>query len=227
MPVKKTVDALTPVVIRPLNIQTVTIPIRGITPLIINSMSEKAKADLRRSQGIIAEGDEPVKAKKKPPKDPQADYEACLNENRLSDGRNGFPATGFKASLVEGSRYVDGLPMTNAKGIIFVVADDVAAGMVAIEGEPKMFEAFPKNSTGVIDIRYRPMYVDWSANLIVRFNADVLTSEYMANLAQLAGMYVGVGAWRPASKMAKNGQYGQYEVLTEEITSASNGKRKR
>lgn len=213
MPIPKS-DAPKPVIIRALNIQTATIPIRGITPLIINSMSEKAKADLRRSMGIVAEGEEPVKPRKKPPKNPDQEYQAVLNEVRLSDGRNGFPATGFKASLVEGCKYVDGLPMTVAKGIIFVVADDIAAGLVAIEGEPKMFEAFPKNATGVIDIRYRPMYAEWSANLTVRFNADVLTSEYVANLAQLAGMYVGVGAWRPGSKMAKNGQYGQYEVIT-------------
>lgn len=211
---KKSNPEVTPVVIRPLNIGTVTIPIRGITPLIVNSMSEKAKADLRRSQGILAEGEEPVKARKKPPKDPEADYEAILNEVRLPDGRNGFPATGFKACMVEGCRYVDGLPMTMAKGIIFVVADDVPSGLVAIQGEPKMFEAFPKNATGVIDIRYRPIYHEWSAELTLRFNADVLTPQYAANLAQVAGMYVGVGAWRPGSKMAKNGQYGQFEVVT-------------
>lgn len=201
-----------PIVVRPLNLVTIEVPIEGLTPLITNPWSEKAKEMLRQSQGI---GVEPGSVKKKKEaKDPQAEYESRLNEYRLPNGNHGFPAVGFKAAMVRAAKVVDGLDMTSARGL-FLVSGTEDFALVTIQGEPKMLESFPRNATGVPDIRYRPIFHDWSAEVRVRFDADLIDAGSVVNLLNRAGMSVGIGEWRPMSKTSNTGQYGTFLVKAE------------
>jgi len=195
----------TQVSIPQLQIATAVIRLRGISPLIVHRFSEKARKQMEDKQQGKA-------AQKKEPKNPEKEFEAA--KYKLSDGRDGFPAVGFKAAAVGACRFVDGLKMTEVRGGMHVMGEiinDIPSDLVALDcDEPEMRTDFVTISMNTRDIRYRPMYSRWAVNLDVRYNSNVLTLEQIVNLFNNAGFGVGVGEWRPSSK--SGGQFGMFEV---------------
>jgi len=47
---------------------------------------------------------------------------------------------------------------------------------------------------------------------VVQFDANNITAQDILTLANYAGFYVGVGAWRPKCKDGGSGNFGMYEV---------------
>lgn len=188
--------------ISPPNIQVITLPIVGKTPLIVHRFDEKARQEMLDNQT--------KKAKKaKEAKDP----EACYMRSRyiMEDGRDGFPAVGFKAAAVRAAKLVAGITMTDARQMFFVVGDGrtpTGEECVAIKGEPTMREDVCRVSNGNPDLRYRAEYRDWSVDLTIEYDADVVSAEIIVNLMARAGFSVGVGEWRPE----KSGRNGTFEI---------------
>jgi hypothetical protein len=208
--------------IRPLDIKVVEVEIEGVTPLITNPWHEKAKELLRQGQGIGVEPNAPKK--KKDPKNPEAEYEARLAEYRLPNGDNGFPAVAFKGAMVEAARSVAGLTMVAARTLFFLSGTH-DEHLVTIQGEPKMLESFPRNDSGVVDIRYRPIFHDWWAVLQIKFDQERIPLDSVFNLVNRAGYECGVGEWRPLSKKSNTGQYGQFRVRESTPKKAARKKR--
>jgi len=76
-----------------------------------------------------------------------------------------------------------------------------------------MFEAVVGVGSGH-DLRYRPLFNEWSAVLEVTFVKSSLTLESLLSLIDAGGMGVGVGEWRPERK----GDYGTYKIdLTKNV----------
>src|SRR5215467_9657600 len=75
----------------------ITIPIRGLTPIIPHRWSEKAKAMMP------GHPDQSGVKDKKGVRKPEEEAEGCLY--RLPDGRPGMPATAFKAAIIGGCRF--------------------------------------------------------------------------------------------------------------------------
>ncbi len=167
-------------------------------------------------------------------KDPQRDYE----ESRLisTDGWDGVPATSFKCALAEATRQVEGLTMTAAKRLIFVEPDGYSkvqvikipqtetnppmevpfgnTGLVRIYGEPRLRCDMVRIDNGsTADIRFRAEYKEWSANLQIRFNENVISAQQVFNLASLAGQSEGIGEWRPSAPKVMSGNYGRWRVV--------------
>lgn len=189
-------------------VRTAVVPIRGTAPLLVHKFSEKARRQmLDNMQG---------RRKAKESKDPQAEYEAAAY--RLADGGYGFPAIGFKSSIVGAARYFGKeVSMVGLRQMLFVDGEMGEDGqkMVRILGsEPTMREDVVRVGVGGTDLRYRPQFNDWTAVLHVKFVASALTNDSILALINAAGMGVGVGEWRPE----KRGDFGTYEVdLTEEV----------
>lgn len=61
---------------------------------------------------------------------------------------------------------------------------------------------------GTADIRYRGEFPEWSTEITLRYNANVLSPEQVANLFNVAGFAVGVGEWRPQ----RDGSFGMFHV---------------
>ena len=98
-PVEKPADQIS---ISRIATERMSVPIVGTSPLIVSKFSEKAKrAMLDNQQGRAAAG--------KPPKDPEADYQAAFY--RTKEGY-GFPAVGFKACAISAARLYPKLTMT-------------------------------------------------------------------------------------------------------------------
>lgn len=197
------------ITIRELQVVSIEVPVESLTPLITNPWSEKAKQMLREGQGIGVEPGAPKR--KKEPKQPEEEYESRLNAYRLPSGNHGFPAVAFKGAMVEAARHAAGLTMTEARSLFYVTGTE-SVELVTLSGEPKMFEAFPRNASGVVDIRYRPIFYDWGATLKVQFDAELIDTSSVVNLINRAGMECGIGEWRPMSKQSKTGQYGMFQV---------------
>lgn len=194
--VKKTTNE--PMVLPKMNVQTIEIPIEGISPLISHRRSEKQSAAILDKQM--------KKAKQaKEARDPDAEFQDSLY--KLPDGGFGIPAIAFKKAAIGACRQVDGISMTLARGAFHVVGE-----MVKIEGsEPTMRQDWVTIGMGTSDLRFRGEFKDWSCKVIVRFNANVISAEQLVNLFDTAGFACGVGDWRPEC----DGPYGQFRVARE------------
>lgn len=183
---------------------TVEVPIIGVTPLVPHRWSEKARKMMRDKQMGRAE-------KARSPKQPEEDAREATYW--MPDGRVGMPATAFKGAIADAARYFGkSVTMEDLKRAIFVHGIVTGDGpLVAIDGDPEMFEAMPRNSSGVADLRYRNMIWPWKATLEVEFITALLTEDAIVNLVDAAGIS-GVGDMRPSSPKSKTGTYGKFKV---------------
>lgn len=179
------------------------VPIQGTSPLIVNRWSEKAKEMMLAAQQTKARP-------KKDPKDPVANFEA--SRYRMDDGRDGFPATGFKASIVHASRLFEGITQVLVKQTVLVIGEGADQLVPLTYGEITMREDTPRNASGVADLRYRAQFWPWSATLRVRTIAGQFDHESILSLVDAAGIG-GVGEWRPASPKSATGTFGTFEVI--------------
>lgn len=205
MATKASSDA--PVALRRLEKIEFTVPIRGTTPLIVNRWSEKARQMMLDKQQTSARA-------KKAPKSPEDLFEA--SRYRLPDGRDGFPATGLKASIVHAGRLFEGITQVALKQTIIVLGDGNddrgdALAVIEHEGEPLMREDTPRNANGVADLRYRAQYWPWSMTFKVRTIKGQFDEGSVLALVDAAGVG-GIGEWRPTSPKSATGTFGCFEV---------------
>lgn len=196
----KTESPVAQIILEPIPREILEIRIEGATPLIVNQFGAKAmRIMLERQQGI---------KKPKEARDPAADYEASIH--RLTDGRFGFPAVGFKGATVSGARAFKGsITMAALRPMLYFFPDDRATGLIAIAGKPHMREDVVRNATGVADLRYRAEFTDWSATLRVEFSPHLIDRRSVLALVAEGGRN-GIGEWRPE----RGGVNGTYEVVT-------------
>lgn len=181
------------------------VPIRGTAPLIANRWSEKAKQMMLAAQQTKART-------KKDPKDPVANFEAA--RYRFEDGRDGFPATAFKAAIVHATRMFEGITQVLVKQTVIVIGDGPDQ-LVPLEfGDITMREDTCRNASGVADLRYRPQYWPWSTTLRIRTIAGQFDHESILSLVDAAGIG-GVGEWRPTAPKSATGTFGCFEVVSE------------
>lgn len=198
----KTVSGDAAIVLDRLERISFEVPIIGTAPLIVNRWSEKAKEMMLAAQQTSARA-------KKSPKDPVANYEA--SKYKLEDGRDGFPATAFKAAIVHAARLFDGVQMTKLRQVITVHGQGAEQLVPLTFGNERMREDTVRNASGVADLRYRAEYWPWRATLEIRTIAGQIDLESLFALVDAAGIG-GVGEWRPASKQSATGTYGTFMV---------------
>jgi hypothetical protein len=187
------------------------IPVEGTAPLIVNKFSAKAmQIMLDKQMG---------EAVQREPKNPEQLFRDSLHVLPPADGqdRYGFPATGFKAAMVNAARYFKGskITMELLKQAIYVRGEGSGMLVPLLDGTapavPKMRQDNVRNASGVADIRFRGEFWPWSATLEVVYVSGLLSLGSIVALADAAGLG-GVGEWRPASKESKTGVYGTWHV---------------
>lgn len=184
-------------------IREVTIPIVGISPLIVHKFSEKATKMIQDKQAGKA------KNKKHDIRDPEADYEGAKHKSPL--GWDGFPAAGFKAAMIRGAKMI-GMVMKDTQTSFFIRADCEETQLVKINGEPRMRTDMVRVGMGSADVRYRPEYVNWMAELTIEFNSGVLSLDQIYQLVKAAGYGCGVGEMRPEKGKFN---YGRFKLAQE------------
>lgn len=200
------------VAIKAPNLQIAEFHLVGTAPLVTNRFGNKAAIEDRQRAGTQAG----QKKRAKDPKDFEQLYENA--KHKSPDGWCGVHAGGFRAAMVSACRLV-GFKMTLAKLAVFVLADgydsDGTPLVRILGGEPEMRTHHVRNDTGVIDIRARPMWTEWSIKLRVRYDADLFKVADIANLLMRVGMQVGIGEGRPDSKDSVGMGWGTFTIADE------------
>lgn len=201
------------IVISAPNLQTVLFNIKGIAPYMQAKFAAKAANAIRAKHeaGSTSQGKKVREARNFKDDFEQATY-------RTADGKYGMPAAAFRTAMIDVMRLV-GFKMTLGKLSIFVEPDgyDETSGkpLVFIAGKPEMNIDGVRNATGVLDLRSRPMWREWSAKVRVRFDADQFTVTDVTNLMARVGMQCGIGEGRPNSRDSTGMGYGLFEVKKE------------
>lgn len=137
---------------------------------------------------------------------PKEHFEASLY--RLPSGQGyGFPARAFKKAAVTAANDV-GLKQTEARRMFFVHSAPDCGDLIPLTGAPRIRQDVVSLGTRSTMVRYRGEFPEWSTEIVVEFNAGIVSAEQVVNLINLAGMSVGVGDWRPE----KNGTFGMFHV---------------
>ena len=199
--------------IKPANMVVTTIRIRGNAPYVQEAFSRRTRED------IMAAMSTPRAAKKSKLARPVRDYEEEFQQaqHKSVPGWVGIPCAAFRAAMVDACRTAN-VVMVTAKLAISILPD----GFDASDGTPLVRlssatapekKALPvRNANGSIDIRVRPMWREWWADVQVQFDADMITAESIVNLLDRAGQQVGIGAGRPFSKKSVGQGWGTFGV---------------
>lgn len=185
------------------SIRQVTIPIIGISPLIVHAWSEKSMKMIQDKQAGKA------KNKKHEIRNPEDDYQNA--KHVAVDGWEGFPAAGFKAAMIRGAKMI-GMVMKDTQTAFFIKADCEETQLIRIHGESRMRTDMVRVGMGASDIRYRPEYPDWYAELTIEFNEGVLSIDQIHQLVKAAGYGCGVGEMRPEKGKFN---YGRFKLANE------------
>ena len=214
----KTVEV---VAIKPIEMQTVEITIKGDTPLIMHAWSEKAKRMMLEAQQGKAKG------KKKDVKNPVEDFinsmywltepptegtEEAFDEAIAKGAKFGFPITAFKQAAISAAYRMGWVKdKMGLRGAFFIESD--YGEMVEIKSDvPIMREDMVKIGMGTADLRYRGEFRNWSATFRVKYNVNgQFNLENIINSINAGGTICGVGEWRPE----RDGQNGMYHIATE------------
>lgn len=200
------------VTVKQFDIREVVIPINGVSPLIVNAFSQKARDIIKGKQFGTATN------KKHAIKNPQEDFE---NAKHYSiEGWEGFPAAGFKAAMTRGAKMI-GMVMKDTQTSFFVKADDEQTQLVRIYGDSRMREDMVRVGMGSADIRFRPEYIQWSANLHVEFNEGVLSLEQIYQMVKAAGYGCGIGEMRPEKGKFNYGRFALAQELDAPVQDTS------
>lgn len=209
----KSVTKSAAVEIKAPNLQTAVMVIEGTAPYVQNKFSFKAKQKMMETQ---MQGSKAKSKKEREPKDFDALYAGC--QHISDDGWHGIPAPAFRAAMISACRIVN-FAMTRAKLAIFVEPDgfdkDDGTPLVKMtKGKPERHDSAVRNDSGVVDIRPRAMWKPgWRSEVRITFDADMFTTQDVANLLSRAGQQVGIGEGRPDSKDSTGMGWGTFRVL--------------
>lgn len=202
------------VAIAPPNIRTAEFLLIGTSPYVQHKFSKKAREQIMATQRA---GSKSRSRKVREARDFDKDFEEA--KHIAEEGWIGIPAPCFRNAMISACRTV-GYVMTRAKLAVFVEADgfdrDDGMPLVRIDGEPEKHVAMARNETGVVDVRCRPMWREWSLKLRVQYDADMFSVEDVTNLLARVGMQVGIGEGRPDSKKSAGLGWGLFRIANEE-----------
>src|SRR4029434_3765307 len=69
-----------------------------------------------------------------------------------------------------------------------------------------------RNASGVMDLRSRPLWREWSMNVRLRYDQDILSQQDIINLMLRVGLQVGVGEGRPYGREGNGIGFGLFQL---------------
>lgn len=183
----------------PLLIATLKVKIVGITPLLLNRLSDKEKQSMLDKQ--MGKGSEKNKIR-----DPKQEVEDKIH--KISDNKVGIPIISIKKSMVEAAPYLD-VDKKLIRGSLFIIPEE--NNLVTVDYKKMVINEAITRDSGINRTprtTFRPEFRDWSTEFTVKYNARQITPEQILGLLKLAGFHIGVGSWRPQC----DGTYGTFTV---------------
>lgn len=168
---------------------TTNITIEGISSLLAN----------RRTAEMI-------KKKTVQEKDEEVQFEKALYPKM--NGNHTFPSIAIKKATINAAHtFATSIPKTRARG-----AFDIPVDYIEIKGsEPTMRKDIAVNKPkGAIEIVRAEFKLPWKSTFPIVYDANgPLELNQIINLINIAGYYVGIGAWRPSC----DGIHGRFKIV--------------
>jgi hypothetical protein len=181
--------------------------IRGLSPLIYNAVSEKARHELLMPRGRLTTAAKAVNLKH----DPLYEFHESVYRHRDDDRatRLFFPAGAFKKGMMGAAIDIPGATKASIGRLIWVEGDDID-----IYGVPQLLMSVTRSAdmNRTPDIRTRAILPKWGCSLTINFVQPMLGPTQIGNLLAAAGLLRGIGDWRQEKGA---GSYGQFEVVSE------------
>jgi hypothetical protein len=209
-----------------LPIATFIAKILGLSPLLCDRFDIKTLEDY---EAMISGANYKNKWKKylKPntPERELAIFEKCLY--KVDDVVIGFPASGVKKAIISALMNKQKSKQTKIPGL----DGKVVASYVTVEGVPGVHgDLIPLSFTEELSvskvscvnpttkgriIKERAQVNSWSTEFKISFYVGAISPQIMSNLISEAGLFSGLGSWRPNC----NGSFGKFSLISfEEIT---------
>lgn len=185
--------------LKPIEKTVVSFRIAGTSTLVQHKWSEKAKEMMRAKHAGR-------KAKVREKRDPEEEFREATY--RTEDGRYGIPGMAFKSALIEVAHNDFGVPKTLVRKSVFLLTRDQNLIIPMNCSEPRMVEDLVRVGAGQADLRYRPYFDDWSVDIQLEVDSQMLDQQTLMTLVDRAGYGVGIGEMRPE----KGGEYGRFEI---------------
>lgn len=197
-------DSGTAIVIKPVATKTIEVALIGLTPIILNRVSQKAKRALLLPSGRKTTAERAATNKH----DPIAEFQGapyCL-EDETAPTLLAIPSTSVKGAMMTAALDLPGVQKTQIGRLAFV-----DGFYVPIYGVPKLFMAVTRSADigRTPDIRTRAIIDKWACIVTITFVTPILTDTAIVNLLASGGFTCGIGDWRPEKG---KGNFGQYRV---------------
>lgn len=189
--------------------ERVNVRIEGVSPLLMNRMTEAELEGLRTK--------EKKKFKASPPADPreQAKPKAYLDQN----GHPYLPCENYMACLIGAGMYIklDGKrQMSTSKSTLlpgFMALENAVLPLLdPKDGKPAPWEVDIRKGTnpngGEAVCLVRPRFDRWMFETSIMVDTDQINEKVIRELIDIAGARVGLGDFRPARK----GIFGRFKV---------------
>jgi len=184
-----------------------SIRVVGTSPLIFNSMSQKAKLDLIAPPQKKNKAARETQAKHNPP----AEYRNSFYRSRNPDSETliVFPGGGAKASIMAAAIEIPGAAKAQVGRLVHVETENIP-----IWGIPQLRMDVTKMAgmVGAPDIRTRGIMSEWCAEFHVRYIKPNLNDNAVANLISAAGLVIGWGDYR---LQKGKGAFGAFKMVRE------------
>lgn len=173
----------------------------GTAPLIQNNFSQKAM-----EQMLAKHMGRSVEREKKVPRQVIEDAKVLNIKNEVV-----LLTTAIKKSVVGIAPSLKGVAKTQLNYSFFVVGQTIP--LEYEEMVPRWDVVRTSGLARTPDIRFRPQFNNWSANIVVKYDASLLSLDLVLNLLQRSGNS-GLCEWRPQ----KGGSFGTYTLDSESVT---------
>lgn len=186
--------------LRSIDVRNMQFVIASSSPIVMHKWATKAVT-------MIEEKQAGKKTRDRDARNPEAETEAAMH--RTIDGKPGIPAGALKKAIIGAAHKDIGIEKTIVRKAIFVNCDD-PNGVIPFTtcSDPVMRQDMVRVGRGSADIRYRPMFSNWTAVISLDVDPEWLQDDDVLALMDRAGFGVGLLEMRPE----KGGDLGRFRV---------------
>ncbi len=147
------------------------------------------------------------KTDKKEIRDYEKEYQSCFYLTK--DNKYGFPGSGFMGAMLDACIPLN-LHKTEIKRSIRILGDIYELKYKKLVHRIDNPRRSGRNSTP--DVRHRPEFHDWSCELTIQYDTNLISPDQINNLINQSGFSTGIGDWRPGAPKS-SGTHGMFKVL--------------
>lgn len=192
--------------VEPLRVGSVTVWLKGRTPLICNRMAGKAMRELLCPKGRKGKAEREQSLKH----DPMNEFRNSMSL-RIGKGptRLVFPSPAVKGAMATAALETKGTNKTQIGRLV-----SVEGYSCDLYGVPKLFMSVVRSAdmNKTPDVRTRAILDEWCLPAVIRFVTPQMTENAIFQLLSNGGIIVGIGDFRQEKG---KGSFGQFDVVTE------------